>query len=105
MDVRYYVTDANRCPAGDFLAGLPDRFRGQIRADLTLLGREGERAPISKKTVKGHKPMWELRIGGYRVFFFRAGDVFWVLGGCKKQDQNREILASAQRMKLLRQGG
>jgi putative component of toxin-antitoxin plasmid stabilization module len=105
MDVRYYVTDAGRCPIGDFLAALPDHLRGQIQADLTLLGREGERAPISKKTVKGRRPMWELRIGGYRVFFFRAGDVFWILGGCKKQDQAREIAASAQRMKQVRQGG
>jgi mRNA-degrading endonuclease RelE of RelBE toxin-antitoxin system len=101
MEVRYYVTDAGRCPGGDFLRTLSEPFRGQIRADLTVLGREGEKAQISKKPVKGHKPMWELPIGGYRVFFVREQDAFWVLGVCKKQDQDREISACAKRMKSL----
>ncbi len=100
MEVRYFVTDGGRCPAGDFLGELPEPFGGQIRADLTLIGREGEKAPISKP-IKGHKPMWELRVGGYRVFFIRQGDVLWVLGVCKKQDQHREIAACAKRMKQL----
>ena len=45
--------------------------------------------------------MWELRIGGYRVFFVRIGPVFWVLGACKKEDQAREIAACARRMEAL----
>ena len=99
MQVRYYVTDHGQCPGRRFLSGLAERFRGQISADLALLGREGEKAPVSKKRVKGHNPMWELRIGGYRVFFVREGkEVFWVLGMCKKQDYEREIAAYARRM-------
>jgi mRNA-degrading endonuclease RelE of RelBE toxin-antitoxin system len=99
VQVRYYGTAANRCPASEFLSSLAEPFRGQILADLTLLGREGERAPISKKPIKGHKPMWELRIGGYRVLFVRQADVFWVLGVCKKQNQDREIQTCSKRMK------
>ncbi len=95
------MTAAGRCPAEDFLGAQAEPFRGQILADLTLLEREGERAPISKKPVGGYKPMWELRIGGYRVFFIRSGQVFWVLGACKKQDQEREIAACAKRMQLI----
>ena len=95
------MTDAGRCPARDFLSALAEPFRGQILADLSLLGREGERAPISKKPVRGHKPMWELRIGGYRVLFVRERETFWILGACKKQDQAREIAACTKRMKHL----
>ena len=98
MEVRYYVTPAGRSPGRDFLVTLSEPYRGQILADLTVLGREGDKAPISKKPIKGHKPMWELRIGGYRVLFVRDGEVYWVLGVCKKQDQNREIAACDKRM-------
>lgn len=101
MEVRYYATAAGRSPGFDFLSSLSEPFRGQILADLTLLAREGEKAPISKKPIKSHKRLWELRIGGYRVMFVREGDVFWVLGVCKKQDQDREIAACAKRMKDL----
>jgi mRNA-degrading endonuclease RelE of RelBE toxin-antitoxin system len=101
VEVRYYVTGADRSPGSDFIASLAEPFRGQILADLTLLAREGEKAPISKKPLRGHRPMWELRIGGYRVLFVRRGQVFWVLGACKKQDQDREIAACSKRMRDL----
>jgi mRNA-degrading endonuclease RelE of RelBE toxin-antitoxin system len=101
VEIRYYVTAADRSPGREFLASLSEPFRGQILADLTLLGREGEKAPISKKPLKGCKPMWELRIGGYRVLFVRHEEAFWVLGVCKKQNQDREIAACVKRMKDL----
>lgn len=98
------MTEAGRCPARDYISGLADTYRASITADLDLLGREGDKAPISKKPIKGHRGMWEVRTGGYRVFFVRIGDVFWVLGACKKQDQKREIAASATRMNRLMGG-
>lgn len=101
MEVRYYVTDADRSPADEFIRSLAEPYRSHIRADLSVLGREGDKAPISKKPIKGHRPMWEVRTGGYRTFFVRIGDVFWILGSCKKQNQDREISTSAKRMKQL----
>ena len=101
MEVRYYATSAGRSPGWDFISTLSEPFRGQVLADLTVLAREGEKAPISKKSLKGHKPLWELRIGGYRVLFVRQGDVFWVVGACKKQDQAREIAACDKRVRDL----
>jgi hypothetical protein len=94
VEVRYYATEAGRSPADDFIAALADRYRGQIRADLTMLERHGDKAPISKKAI----------IGGFRIFFLRLGDVYWILGGCKKQNQDREIAACAKRMMDLRGG-
>jgi mRNA-degrading endonuclease RelE of RelBE toxin-antitoxin system len=104
VEVRYYATEAGRSPADDFIASLAEPYRGQIRADLTVLERHGDKAPVSKKAIKGHKPMWELRIGGFRIFFVRSGDVYWILGACKKQNQDREIAACAKRMTELRGG-
>lgn len=102
MEVRYYATDAGRQPARDFLLSLEVRLQMQIRGDLRTLEMFGDKAPISKRPIKGHRPMWEFVIGSYRVFFVRLADVFWILGMCKKQNQDREIAACAARMQKVR---
>lgn len=102
--VVYYVTDAGRCPFKEFLDALPEKQAAQIVADLHVLGRDGVRhAPISKRPIKGRSPMWELRIGGYRVLFVEAAGKIVILAGCKKGDQDAAIKAAAKRMDALRE--
>ena len=99
MEVRFFATAAGRSQPREFFSGLQAREKAFIAADLERLQKEGLKAPISKKPIKGHKPMWEVRTLAFRIFFVHHGDVFWVLHICKKQDQRRGIEAAHTRMK------
>jgi phage-related protein len=104
VEVRYYVTDAGRSQAVDFLARLQPRETAQIEADLRALAIHDLKAPISKKAVKGHSQMWELRTGGYRVLFVGHARAWWVLHICRKQDQRAGIEVAGRRMRELLKG-
>ena len=105
MGVIFFNSASGRSPPLDFLRALEADDRAYILSDLQRLEREGDKAPISKKPIKGHKPMWEVRTGGYRTFFVRQGEAFTVLHVCKKQDQRRGIEVAATRMKHVLGGG
>jgi Gp49-like protein DUF891 len=101
--VRYFTTDAGRCPFRDFLDGVTDKEEAAILGDLAMVDAHGlDKSPVSVKPIKGHFPMWELRVWGFRVLFVPHDGNYVVLGGCKKQNQEAEISASAKRMKQLR---
>lgn len=99
MGVSFFQTDSGRSPPLDFMRALEATDRAYILADLQRLEQEGDKAPISKKPIQGHKPLWEVRTGGYRTFFVRQGAAFTVLHVCKKQDQRRGIELASTRMK------
>jgi phage-related protein len=104
MVVRFHESEAGRSQPRDYLASLPDKDRAYILADLQQLEVHADRAPISKKPIKGHSPMWEVRTGRHRTLFVRLGETFWVLHICKKQNQAHGIDVAATRMKALMGG-
>jgi len=89
VEVRHYRTEAGRSQSEAFLGSLAPKFSVSIAADLALMEKHGDLAPISKRPVTGYLPLWELRTGGYRTIFVRVGEVYWVLHICKKQDEKR----------------
>lgn len=102
MEPRYYETAAGRCPARDFLSSVEAKFEAQIRTDIVLFAREGEKAPVSRRPVKGFSPLWELRTGGYRTIVWREGNVLWIFEICKKQDERRGYERAMARYKETR---
>lgn len=96
MEVRYLQA------ADRFIGKLEARHRAAILADIELVAQGGLTAPVSLRTITGHSPMWELKNGDYRTFFFIDSDAMWILHTCKKQDQRHGIDLAAQRMKAIR---
>jgi phage-related protein len=101
--VLYYQTRAGRRPAKDFIERLAKREGAQLLADLDLISEHGLEAPVSMKPIKGHHGMHELRIGPNRAYYVMVEDTMVLLGGSKKDDQEREIKACAARMKDLKE--
>lgn len=99
MEIEFYATPSGRSPALDFLRALPERERAAIMSDLQAITVDGDRAPVSRRTIKGHAPMWELKTWGFRAFCIGHRGTLWVLHVCKKQDQRHGIELAAKRMK------
>lgn len=53
------------------------------------------------RAIKGHRPLYEIRTGGYRTFCVDVEDTTWVLHICKKQDQRRGIEVASKRMERI----
>ncbi len=104
MVVRWFATDKGRCPARAFIDSLEVKFQAAILADLAAIELHGDDAPVSRKTIKGHRPMVEIRTGQYRTFYVMKGGDLWVLGACKKQDQEQEIENCDRRMAIVLEG-
>ncbi len=106
MRIHYYETRSGRRPAKDFIDELPTRQRAQVLADLEAVERYGLLAPVSRRAIRGrdNKGMYEFRIGPHRIYYTTlVAETMVLLGGSKKDDQDREIRACAQRMKELRE--
>jgi hypothetical protein len=101
LEVTLFSTAAGRCQPADFLGGLEKSWRVAIMTDIEAVATHGFRAPASVKAIKGHRPMCEIRTGGFRTFFAIKGNTLWVLHICKKQDQERGIDAASSRMRDL----
>ena len=69
MQVRFFATESGRSQPVEFLDGLDDRDQAaQIMRDIADLAALGRSAPVSVKSIRGHRPMIEIRTGGYRTF-------------------------------------
>lgn len=101
MKVGYYETASGRSPPQEFIADLAEPFRGSIRADIHTLAEHGAKAPVQRKSIKGHSPLWEIRTGGFRTFYYFTDGLLVVLHVCKKQDQEHGIWLAAKRMREL----
>jgi phage-related protein len=104
MNVGYYETATGRSPPREFIGGLPATMRAAVRSDVHLVAEHGQKAPVSMKPVRGYLPMWEIRTGGFRTFYYFADRMLVVLHVCKKQDQKRGIVLAHKRMRELREG-
>jgi len=96
VEVRYLVA------ADKFIMSLESRYQSAITADRDQIAEMGFKAPVSAKSITGKSPMWEVKNGGYRTFFFIDNRVLWVLHSCKKQDQKHGMRLATERMKTLR---
>ena len=101
LSVEFFTTEAGRQPAKEFLDDLLPADVAFIIADIRAYAKDQRNAPVSWKAIRGHRPMAELRTGRFRTLFAVADGTMWILGVCKKQDQEREIVAASTRMKQL----
>ncbi len=101
MNVAYYTTASGRQPAQDFVDKLDNQsYAAQIRADIHEVAQRQRKAAASIKPVTAYSPMWEIRTGNYRTFFYFAAaeDMVVVLHTCKKEDQKQGIKLAYKRM-------
>lgn len=101
-EVRFYATPAGRCPAQEFLEDLGDTDAAAILADIRAYAKDGDRAAVSWKWIKGQTPMKELRTGGFRTLFVLHDAAMWVLDICRKDEQERAIERAAARMRAVK---
>ena len=59
------------------------------------------KAPISCRAIKGQRPLFEIRTGGFRTYCVVKAQRLWVLHVGRKQRQKRDIEVAAQRMKTV----
>ena len=99
LPLSYFATSAGRSQPLEFLGALPKRDGAQIRGDLFAYCEYRDTAPISWRPIKGQRPMFEIRTGGFRSYCVVHKLVFWVLHIGRKKDQQRDIETAAKRMK------
>lgn len=104
LEIVYFTTAAGRSQAIDFMSALQSGEAALVLSDIEAVATHGFRAPASVKTIKGHRPLCEIRTGRYRTFFAILDGRLVVLHICKKQDQQRGIEAAYRRLKET-QGG
>jgi hypothetical protein len=80
---------------------LTDRERAHILADLQAYRIYMLKAPISSRAIKGYRPIFEIRTGGFRAYCVVKGQRLWVIHVGRKQSQKRDIESAAQRMRTI----
>ena len=82
------------------------RVRGRdFRPNCSLAENWNAQTAVDEHGLANYSPMREIRYhdaGGQRVFYFVQDDQLWVLGASKKQDAEREMEQSYNRMKKVR---
>lgn len=104
MIVSYYTSESGRSQPADFLRELAVRFRIAIMSDLEALRLHGDKAPVQTRTIKGARPMFEIKTDQYRTLCVRTTEEIVVLHICKKQDQKRGIEVARKRMSEILEG-
>jgi len=79
-----------------FLDSLGMREAAAIISDIEARAQGGA---VKDKQLRGHAPMRQLTVWGYRVLYIINQEVLWVLEICKKQGQDAAIERAAKRMK------
>lgn len=98
LAIRYYANASGRSQPRDFLDSIETRYSVQAYADIEAVAEHLDRAPVSMKPIKGRRYLYEIRVGGYRVFYFVRRQTLWVLHACRKSDQLRGIEAASRRL-------
>jgi hypothetical protein len=104
LELKYYETNSGRSEPVDYISELPARLRAQVLADLEALRIYGNDAPISLKRISGYAPMFEVRVGGQRVYCVVHRETVWVLQAGAKDQQRRDIEKAARRMSHVKEG-
>jgi Phage derived protein Gp49-like (DUF891) len=78
------VNGDTRMPALGFLEGL-DEQDGRKFVNVFRLHAAGGRNTEKVKKLNGCDHIWEYKIDGWRLFFFRHGDICFLTHGMKKE--------------------
>jgi phage-related protein len=69
--IEYYTDARGGCPVRDYTDALPEPEQAQVARKLQLLKEFGIASHMTgAKSLKGHKPLWELRPGAHRIIYF-----------------------------------
>ena len=101
--VEFYTNSQNRCPVLEYLNSLPEKEQAKARNDLKLLREFGVLLTLPHaRSLRGHKPLWELRPYPNRlIYFLHTGRRFVVLHAFRKTKQKtprNEIKVAERRM-------
>ncbi len=99
LEVVYYETGSGRSEPADYIVTLPVRVKAQALADIEAWRLYGTRAPVSWKPLRGHRPLFEIRVGGHRFYCVTHEQRLWLLQAGPKAHQGRDIEKAAKRMK------
>jgi hypothetical protein len=77
------------------------RKAAAIISDIEARAQGG---PVEDNLLRGHAPMRQLTVWGYRVLHIINQEVLWVLEICKKQDQDAAIERAAKRTEEVLEG-
>jgi hypothetical protein len=80
---------------------LSPREAAQIVADIEAYRDHRDQAPLSRRAIAGHAPMFEIRTGGFRSCVVVEGVALWVLHVGRKGTQRRDIETAAKRMRIV----
>lgn len=99
--IEYYPDSRNQYPVAEFIEGLPAKDQARILDAIRLLRRLGTNmSSPHAKPLTGHKPLWELRPGPYRVLYFLHSDRRFILLHAfrkKSLETSRKEIALAER--------
>ena len=101
--ILFYNDARGNSPVLEYLNELPDRERARVRNHLRLLQEFGTKLGMPHvRSLTEHKPLWELRSGAIRLFYFaHTGRRFIVLHGFRKKGRKtpqRHIVAAERFM-------
>jgi hypothetical protein len=102
-EVRYYASPSGRSEALQYVLTLPAKARAQVLADVEAYRLYGVKAPISWKSIAGHRPLFEIRVGANRLYCVVHRETLWVLQSGPKAHQPRDIAKAAERMRHVRE--
>jgi len=99
--VEFYADARGKSPALEFINGLQARERAKAHNYLRLLRELGTKLGMPHaRLLTGHKPLWELRPGAIRLFYFAyTGRQYIVLHAFRKRGQKTPLrhIATAER--------
>jgi phage-related protein len=101
--IEFYTDARGKSAVLEFINGLQDRERAKVYNYLRLLRElEIKLGMPHIRPLTGHKPLWELRPGAIRLFYFaHTGRRFIVLHAFRKRGQKtplRHIVTAERRM-------
>ena len=106
--IEYYESSTGRCPVFNFIEKLPLKVQGRIRNAFRLLEEFGPQIGLPHlKLIKGHKPLYEIRILGsvsVRLVCVLQKRKFVILHGFRKKTQKipqKELKTSFKRLKII----
>jgi len=101
--IEFYTDVRGKSPVLEYINELPDRERARVRNHLRLLQEfETKLGMPHARSLTEHKPLWELRAGAIRLFYFaHTGRRFIILHGFRKKGRKtpQRHIAAAERHK------
>ena len=102
-EIEFYADARGKSPVLEFINDLSAQDQAKIRNAIRLLREFGVLLKMPHaRPLTGHKPLWELRPGSIRVFYFaHVGRRFVILHAFRKKGQktqSRQIAMAERRL-------